>query len=79
MKTKKDFTKLTKKTAKNKTTAKADKDKIKHLTRLIKLMIILDNGALNLDRAAEECAVIQAHYPAGCGNFTSGGRVIIQT
>ena len=57
MKTNKDFKKLPKKTAKNKPTLKSDKDKIKHLTRLIKLMIILDNGALNLDRAAEECGV----------------------
>lgn len=57
MKTKKDFSKLPKETVKNKTTAKTDKDKIKHLTRLIKLMIILDNGTLNLDRAAEECGV----------------------
>lgn len=52
MKTKKDFTKLPKKTAKTK-----NEDVKKGLSRLIKLMITLNQGVLNLDHAAEECGV----------------------
>lgn len=55
MKTKKDFTKLPKKpTTKKK---KAEQEKIKQLTRLIKLIITLNSGVLNLDHAAQECGV----------------------
>ena len=47
MKTKKDFTKLPKKTAKTK-----NEDVKKGLSRLINLMITLNQGVLNLDHAA---------------------------
>lgn len=49
---KKDFTKLPKKTAKTK-----NEDAKKGLSRLIKLMIDLNQGVLNLDHAAKECGV----------------------
>ena len=52
MKTKKDFKKLPKKTAKTK-----NEDVKKGLSRLIKLMIDLNQGVLNLDHAAQECGV----------------------
>lgn len=57
MKTKKDFKKLHEKQPKKKSIAKSDNDKIKHLTRLIKLMITLNQGVLNLDNAAQENGV----------------------
>ncbi len=50
MKKKKDFSKLPKKSA-----VKAEREK--HLTRLVKLMIVLDQGVLNLDEIAQECNV----------------------
>lgn len=52
MKTKKDFKKLPKKSTKTK-----NEDVKKGLSRLIKLMIDLNQGVLNLDHAAEECGV----------------------
>jgi len=52
MKTKKDFTKLPKKTAKTK-----NEDVKKGLSRLINLMITLNQGVLNLDHAAQENGV----------------------
>ncbi|MBR2082457.1 MAG: tetratricopeptide repeat protein [Elusimicrobiaceae bacterium] len=52
MTTKKDFTKLPKKTTKKK-----NEDVKKGLSRLIKLMIDLNQGVLNLDHAAQECGV----------------------
>ena len=52
MKTKKDFSKLPKKATKRK-----NEDVKKGLSRLIKLMIDLNQGVLNLDHAAKECGV----------------------
>lgn len=52
MKTKKDFSKLPKKATKQK-----NEDVKKGLSRLIKLMIDLNQGVLNLDHAAKECGV----------------------
>ncbi len=52
MQTKKDFSKLPKKATKQR-----NEDITKGLQRLVKLMIILDNGVLNLDQAAQECGV----------------------
>lgn len=52
MKTKKDFSKLPKKATKTK-----NEDMKKGLSRLIKLMIDLNQGVLNLDHAAQECGV----------------------
>ncbi len=52
MKTKKDFSKLPKKSTKKK-----NEDMKKGLSRLIKLMIDLNQGVLNLDHAAQECGV----------------------
>lgn len=52
MQTKKDFTKLPKKATKQK-----NEDVKKGLSRLIKLMIDLNQGVLNLDHAAAECGV----------------------
>lgn len=52
MKTNKDFKKLPKKSTKTK-----NEDVKKGLSRLIKLMIDLNQGVLNLDHAAEECGV----------------------
>lgn len=52
MKTKKDFKKLPKKSTKTK-----NEDVKKGLSRLIKLMIDLNQGVLNLDHAAQECGV----------------------
>jgi len=52
MKTKKDFSKLPKKATKQK-----NEDVKKGLSRLIKLMIDLNQGVLNLDHAAQECGV----------------------
>ena len=52
MKMKKDFTKLPKKTAKTK-----NEDVKKGLSRLINLMITLNQGVLNLDHAAQENGV----------------------
>ncbi len=52
MKTKKDFAKLPKKATKRK-----NEDVKKGLSRLIKLMIDLNQGVLNLDHAAKECGV----------------------
>lgn len=50
MKNKKDFSKLPKKSTKN-------IDKEKHLIRLVRLMITLGQGVLNLEKIAEECNV----------------------
>lgn len=52
MKTKKDFSKLP-----QKSTKKKNEDVKKGLSRLIKLMIDLNQGVLNLDHAAQECGV----------------------
>lgn len=52
MKTNKDFAKLPQKTTKRK-----NEDVKKGLSRLIKLMIDLNQGVLNLDHAAKECGV----------------------
>lgn len=52
MKTKKDFSKFPKKSTKKK-----NEDVKKGLSRLIKLMIDLSQGVLNLDHAAQECGV----------------------
>ena len=52
MKTNKDFKKLSRKSKKN-----TKHISITGLQRLIKLMIILDQGTLNLDNAAQECGV----------------------
>ena len=50
MKKKKNFSKLPKKTM-------LKKEREKHLTRLVKLMILLGQGAVNLDEIAQECNV----------------------
>lgn len=52
MKTKKDFSKLPKKATQQK-----NEEVKKGLSRLIKLMIDLNQGVLNLDHAAQECGV----------------------
>ena len=53
MKKNKDFENLPKRPAKK----KKEEQKEKHLTRLIKLLITLDNGVLNLNKAAQEYGV----------------------
>lgn len=57
MTTQKDFSKLPKKSADKKSKKNSDKEIIDHLSRLIKLMITLNNGVLNLHQAAQECGV----------------------
>lgn len=50
MKTKKDFSKLPKK-------SEVKKEREKHIIRLVKLIITLNQGVLNLDEIAQECNV----------------------
>ena len=53
----KPFKKITKKSGKAKLFSPAFAEKDKRLVRLVRLMLLLDRGVLNLDHAARECGV----------------------
>lgn len=57
MTTNKDFSKLPKKSGAQKAKNNGEREIIDHLSRLIKLLITLNNGVLNLNQAAQECGV----------------------